>query len=286
MRTLTTLLVTAAILCLMTPMIQAQTDTTGQITGVVTDPSGAVVAGANVALTSDAGVRRETQSGSNGRYAFPLLDPGKYRLEVSVSGFALTKLEGITVQITESTVMDGALKVGGTATTVSVTGEAPLVQTESSARGTVIGETQVRDLPLPTRNFQQLLALTTGTSGPIENSSELGRGDVPYNTSTGSVRFRTASSSMASMQTRSARGRCQISPSLPSGHLSRRVRFCQDSAELMERVRNCDSAIRYSVLDLRSGFCVPSNHSRSRAWQNLGIRDQEWQCGGSFERLF
>jgi len=177
-RKLTTLLA-AAILCFMTPMIQAQTATTGQIAGVVTDPSGAVVVGAKLALTSDAGVRRGTQSGSNGRYAFPLLDPGAYRLEVSLSGFAPSKLEGITVQITESTVIDVALKVGGTATTVSVTGEAPLVQTESSARGTVISETQVRDLPLPTRNFQQLLALTTGTSGPIENSSELGRGDVP-----------------------------------------------------------------------------------------------------------
>ena len=143
-RTLTTLLA-AAILCFMMPMIQAQTATTGQIAGVVTDPSGAVVVGAKVALTSDAGVRRETQSGSNGRYAFPLLDPGAYRLEVSLSGFAPTKLEGITVQITESTVIDIALKVGGTATTVSVTGEAPLVQTESSARGTVIGETQVRE---------------------------------------------------------------------------------------------------------------------------------------------
>ena len=177
-RKLTTLLA-AAILCFMTPMIQAQTATTGQIAGVVTDPSGAVVVGAKLALTSDAGVRREAQSGSNGRYVFPLLDPGAYRLEVSLSGFAPSKLEGITVQITESTVIDIALKVGGTATTVSVTGEAPLVQTESSARGTVISETQVRDLPLPTRNFQQLLALTTGTSGPIENSSELGRGDVP-----------------------------------------------------------------------------------------------------------
>src|SRR5208283_2525210 len=47
------------------------------------------------------------------------------------------------------------------------------------AKGTVIDETQVRDLPLPTRNFQQLLALTTGTSGPIQNSSDLGRGDEP-----------------------------------------------------------------------------------------------------------
>ena len=178
-RTLVTLLAAASILCFMTSTTQAQTATSGQIVGVVTDPSGALVVGAKVALTSDAGVRRETTTGSNGRYTFPLLDPGAYQLEVIQSGFASAKLEGIVVQITASTVADVALKVAGAPTTVSVTGESPLVQTESSSRGTVIDETQVRDLPLPTRNFQQLLALTTGTSGSIENSSELGRGDAP-----------------------------------------------------------------------------------------------------------
>jgi outer membrane receptor protein involved in Fe transport len=177
-RTLATLLAAAAIVCFMTPMIEAQTATTGQIVGLVTDPSGALVAGAKVAVTSDAGVRRESTTGGNGHYAFPLLDPGTYQLEVTQSGFAPARAEGIVVQITESTVADVSLKVAGTPTTVSVTGESPLVQTESSARGTVIDETQVRDLPLPTRNFQQLLALTTGTSGSIQNSSDLGRGDA------------------------------------------------------------------------------------------------------------
>ena len=177
-RTLTTLLAAAAILCFMTPMTQAQTATTGQIVGVVTDPSGALVAGANVVLTSDAGVRRETVTGGNGRYTFPLLDPGAYRLEVTQSGFASVRLEGIAAKITESTVVDVALKVAGAPTTVSVTGESPLVQTESSARGTVIDERAITSLPLPTRNFQQLLTLTTGTSGTLQNSSELGRGDV------------------------------------------------------------------------------------------------------------
>jgi len=55
----------------MTPMIQAQTATTGQIVGVVTDPSGALVAGARVVLTSDAGVRREAQTAATGVTRFP-----------------------------------------------------------------------------------------------------------------------------------------------------------------------------------------------------------------------
>jgi len=179
MRTLTTLLAAAAILCFMTPMTQAQTATTGQIIGVVKDPSGAVLTGAKITLTSDAGVRRETTTGGSGRYTFALLDPGAYRLEVTLSGFASVQLEGIAVKITESSVVDVALKVAGAPTTVSVTGEAPLVQTESSARGSVIEQDQIRQLPLPTRNFQQLLTLTAGTSGPVQSSSELGRGAAP-----------------------------------------------------------------------------------------------------------
>jgi hypothetical protein len=178
MRTLVTLLAAAAIFCFMTLMIQAQTATTGQIVGVVTDPSGALVVGAKVALTSDAGVRREAQTGSNGRYTFPLLNPGAYRLDVTQSGFASVKLEGINVKITESSVIDVALKVAGAPTTIAVTSESPLVQTESSARGTVIDEKEIDSLPLPTRNFQQLLTMTTGASGSLGNSSELGRGDV------------------------------------------------------------------------------------------------------------
>ena len=177
-RTLVTLLAAAAILCFMTPMTQAQTATTGQIVGVVADPTGAVVAGANVTLTSDAGVRRQTTTGGNGRYTFPLLEPGVYQVEVTHAGFASVKLEGIAVKITESAVIDVALKVASAPTTVSVTGESPLVQTESSAKGTVIDQQEIRALPLPTRNFQQLLTLTTGTSGSLTNSSDLGRGDV------------------------------------------------------------------------------------------------------------
>ena len=110
-RTLTTLLAAAAILCFMMPMTQAQTATTGQVVGVVTDPSGALVTGAKVVLTSDAGVRRETQTGGNGRYTFPLLAPGAYQVEVTQSGFAAVKLQGIVVKITESTVIDVVLKV-------------------------------------------------------------------------------------------------------------------------------------------------------------------------------
>ncbi len=157
---------------------RAQSPTTGQVSGVVKDPSGAVVAGAKVTLTSDAGVDRVVTTSSDGRYALPLIPPGIYRLQVDAKGFKPFIVEKVEVRITEYSVANADLSVQGGAQTVTVTSETPLVQTESSARGTVIDENEVGNLPLPTRNFQQLLGLSTGTSGSLANSSDLGRGDT------------------------------------------------------------------------------------------------------------
>jgi len=173
------LAVVAAIALLGAGRAEGQTATTGQILGGVTDPSGGAVAGAKVALTSDAGAERDTVTSSGGRYAFSLLPPGKYRLDVSASGFALAKVRDVVVKITETTNVDVRLKVAAQQETITVEAAPPLVQTEDAARGTVIEQTEIRQLPLPTRNFQQLLTLTTGTSGPVQNSSELGRGAAP-----------------------------------------------------------------------------------------------------------
>ena len=116
--------------------------------------------------------------GAMGVTLSPFLDPGSYTVEVSSKGFAAVKFEAITVKITETTVVNVALKVATAVATVSVTAELPQVQAESSSKGTVIDQQELRGLPLPTRNFQQLLTLTTGASGSLENSSELGRGDA------------------------------------------------------------------------------------------------------------
>jgi len=174
------LVIIVATVLLATTPANGQTATTGQIEGVVTDPSGAVVVGAKVALTSDAGLERETETGDSGRYTFALLEPGVYRLDVTAGGFASVKVESIVVKITEVSVVDVALKVASARTTVSVTAELPLVQAETSARGITINGDEARSLPLPTNNFQQLLTLTPGTSASISNSSDLGRGDTAF----------------------------------------------------------------------------------------------------------
>lgn len=160
---------------------RTQSPTTGAISGAVKDPAGALVTGAKLTLNSPAGVTRETDSSDSGRYIFPLLPPGVYQLVVTHDGFASTTLEGIVVRITEITNLDVQLPLATQKATVEVTAEPPMVQTDSASRGDVIQGTTIRQLPLATRNFQQLLTLTPGTSGPIPNSSDLGRGDTVFN---------------------------------------------------------------------------------------------------------
>jgi len=170
---------TLAVFFLVANLVRAQSPTTGQITGLVKDPSGAVVSGARITLTSAAGAQRSILSDEAGRYAFSLVPPSTYRLEAEKAGFGKETVGGIVVRITEITSLDIQLQVASQKAVVEVMVQPDMVQTESAAQGTVIEQQEIRQLPLPTRNFQQLLALTPGTSGPIQNSSELGRGAAP-----------------------------------------------------------------------------------------------------------
>ena len=168
-----------ALFFLFAGVASAQSPTTGQIIGVAKDSSGAVIPDAKITLTSAAGVQRETTSDGAGHYAFSLVPPGTYQVEAEKAGFGKATAEGVVVRITETTTLDIRLKVAAQTATVEVVVKPPLVQAENAAQGTVIEQEQIRQLPLPTRNFQQLLTLTTGTSGPVQNSSELGRGAAP-----------------------------------------------------------------------------------------------------------
>jgi Carboxypeptidase regulatory-like domain/TonB-dependent Receptor Plug Domain len=168
------------VLCLLLASIPAlaQTATTGQITGTVKDPTGAVIAGAKLNLASTAGEQRETTSDAEGFFRFPLLPPGGYTLKVSAPGFKVATFDNVMVKITQTTELSPEVALAGATEQISVSAEAPLVNAANSTTGRVIEDTQVRQLPLPTRNFQQLLALSPGTSANLSNNTELGRGDV------------------------------------------------------------------------------------------------------------
>ena len=151
---------------------------TGQITGTVEDAAGAVVPGASVTVTNLAtALRREATTGGEGDFAVPLLPPGRYRVEVSAGGFKRVVVEELEVNVTQTSTVNLKLEPSSVDETVTVTAEGTLVQQESSQVGRVIDSRAISQLPLPTRNFQQLLTLSPGTSASVSNNTELGRGD-------------------------------------------------------------------------------------------------------------
>src|SRR5262249_52457890 len=117
---LVTLLLTCGVCCL-----SGQTLDTG-ILGIVTDPSGAVVAGAAVNIThNETGVRREIQTAADGKYEVRYLVPGEYVVEVRAQGFRTARASNIVVQINQQARLDFALQVGEVQEAVEVTATAP-----------------------------------------------------------------------------------------------------------------------------------------------------------------
>lgn len=148
---------------------------TGQISGSVVDPQGGVVAGAAVKVTSvGQAFERTAQTNSDGEFSFSLLPPGQYRVEVTASGFAVAD-SIVTVNLTQTTPVNFTLGLQGSTNVVTV--DTPQVQMETSVNGGVVTGDTIRSLPLPTRNFQQILTLSAGAQSGVTNTTELGRGD-------------------------------------------------------------------------------------------------------------
>src|SRR5579875_2763868 len=87
----------AAAIIFLASFAPGQTTTTGQITGIVTDPSSAAVAGANLTVSDSSGVQRGVRSGEDGRYTVSLLPPGTYTMEAEKAGFSKAKVQNVTV---------------------------------------------------------------------------------------------------------------------------------------------------------------------------------------------
>ncbi len=131
----------------MAPSMMAQSLVTGDITGTVTDPSGAVVSGATVTLTSNAnGSTRTATTGSNGTYRFSLLSPGGYSVSVSAAGFSKAQAQ-VSVNIGQAAVADVKMAVGANSQTVEVTSLAPLVNTDNADLSTSFNQNMIQNQP-------------------------------------------------------------------------------------------------------------------------------------------
>jgi hypothetical protein len=148
-----------AMLCVLAATGKAQTS--GEITGLVNDSSGAAVSGANVTVTNKAtGALRKATTNSEGLYSFPSLLPGIYELKVEQSGFKTARLDNIKLEVQQTARLDVAMEVGLVSETVAITTNSALLNAENTTVGTVIENKIVTELPLNGRQYLNLVALS------------------------------------------------------------------------------------------------------------------------------
>lgn len=140
-------------------------ETRATLSGTITDPSSAAVAGASLQLLNvQTGVESKTESSSAGQYRFLYVNPGSYRLTVAVTGFRTMIRDGILLETGQAATLDVALQLGTQAESVTVGAEAPLVEAEKADRGMVVERVNVSELPTITRTPILLATLAPGVT--------------------------------------------------------------------------------------------------------------------------
>ena len=137
--------------------------TRGRISGTVSDETGALIPGVEVTVNNlDTGGTRTVLTGDEGRYVAPGLALGNYEVEAALAGFQTAVRSGILLTIGRAIVVDMTLRIGEITERVTVTGEAPLVETTQSVLGDLVDDKTIRDLPLNGRSFTELALLQAG----------------------------------------------------------------------------------------------------------------------------
>jgi len=146
-----------------------------EVTGIVTDQTGAVVAGAKIVLTDPAtGTVKTTASGATGLYDISGLNPANYNMKVTAKGFEAFVQNGIVVNVSTTDRVDVKLTVGSEAQTITVEADALAVQADSNVVSTLISSEQISEIATENRNFAALAALGLGVSSALPDSNTPG----------------------------------------------------------------------------------------------------------------
>jgi Carboxypeptidase regulatory-like domain len=174
--------IAAAVFVLSLPIATLAQDT-AQITGTVTDPSGAAIPNAEVKATNDVqGITRTAPTNGAGSYLFAALPVGTYNVTVTAQGFKKYVARGLILQVGQKARVDVAMEVGATTTEVTVEGSAiAQVETQSSDLGGSLNSKEVSQLELNGRDFKQLITLVPGVSN--QTGSDEGQVGVTANNS-------------------------------------------------------------------------------------------------------
>ncbi|HEX3086676.1 MAG TPA: carboxypeptidase-like regulatory domain-containing protein, partial [Pyrinomonadaceae bacterium] len=144
-----------------------QTTSTGSLTGTVTDPTGAVVPGATVTVTSTATAQEfNAKTNDEGVFTIPTLTAGLYTATISVKGFKQAKVTEIKIDAGKPSSFNVAMEVGSQDQTVTIVGSAELLQTQTATVGTTLTGRQITDIPTASRNALDLVLALPGTGTP------------------------------------------------------------------------------------------------------------------------
>jgi len=173
----------AALVGLLPTSASAQT-VSGTLLGTVTDSSGAIVANAKVTIINEGtGLTRVVTADSNGEYIAPALPTGHYTITSEMSGFKTVALSNIELGVDQRVRINIKHEVGAMSESVSVTAEAPLLQTSSSELGTTVSHQQIEALPLNGRNFVNLTRTVPGVLRGIPGANIDGAGSLAWRAS-------------------------------------------------------------------------------------------------------
>jgi hypothetical protein len=151
------------------PLVMAQ-ESRATILGRVADPSGALVVGAKVQATNiAANTRASSVTNEQGNYEIPYLLPGMYRVEVEMSGFKKAVRDQIEVRVSDRMSLDFTLEVGAVAESIVVTGETPLLESQTASIGMIMEERRVSSLPIVGYLFTALSPLVSRPRKPVED---------------------------------------------------------------------------------------------------------------------
>jgi Carboxypeptidase regulatory-like domain len=150
------MVVLAAVLALTEATLARAQETTGTVTGKITDAQGLAIPGATVTLTGPQGAKSFTTD-SDGRYNAPLLVPGTYTIRAELQGFKTVEQANVVVRLGQSIEVPLAMQVGGMAETVEVTASSPIVDTKSTTVGAVFDSATLANIPVG-RRFSDALS--------------------------------------------------------------------------------------------------------------------------------
>jgi hypothetical protein len=150
-------------------------NTTASISGTVTDPAGAFIAGATVTATNvNTNITRTATTQNDGSYSLPFLPVGSYKVEINAAGFKKFEQTGILLEVNRAARVDANLQVGAVTESIEVVADAPIVQTTTPALGLTVNNADIENLPLVNRDIYTLLTLTAGVDNTEQATDNFG----------------------------------------------------------------------------------------------------------------